>query len=424
MDTLQKKFEKELMKQFDYPTVATKIVKRQLEKKGVILTESQLRGLEQKFRINNGDNLHFDLDLSDEQNKLLGIEDKENIDIDLGDPERELEEIYQEFNKNLETTFPQIINEMTLPVLSDLRKDAPSMLKKRRKDLRDFESRLRKDWKKPFDLLEMFLEIATEAGDEFNNEFRKDERERKNFVLEALTRLHARACQITSEILVLLKSGFADGAHARWRSLHEIAVVGSFIKTHGNETAERYLLHNTIESFKAMNLYQKYQDILGDEPISQKEYDSIKTLYEKLIAQFGSSYKNNYGWASSDLNKDNPSFSDIEEKSGLDYLRPYYKLASHNVHANPKGVMFKLGLLPDTNNILLSGPSNVGFTDPAQGAAISLGNITITLLTSIPTLDHLVISNILLILQSEIGEEFFKVQREIEDRFKDQQKIE
>jgi hypothetical protein len=214
---------------------------------------------------------------------------------------------------------------------------------------------------------------------------------------------------------VLLKSGYADGAHARWRSLHEISVVGSFINTHGNEIAERYLLHDNIESFKVANLIQKYHKALGYTPIPQDEYDSIKAVYEKLIARFGNSYKNDYGWASSALSKDKPTFSDIEENSGLDYQRPYYKLASHNVHANPKGVMFKLGLLPNTQNILLAGPSNTGFTDPAQGTVISLGLLTITLITTKPTIDNLVISNILLKLESEIGEEFLKVQKEIEN---------
>jgi hypothetical protein len=44
----------------------------------------------------------------------------------------------------------------------------------------------------------------------------------------------------------------------------------------------------------------------------------------------------------------------------LDYLRPYYKLASHNVHAQPKGILFKLGLVQN-QDILLAGPSNYGF---------------------------------------------------------------
>jgi hypothetical protein len=416
MNTLQKIFEKEVVKQFSYPVVAAKIVKKQLEKKGIALTKEQVGRLEEKFQDSSGNALTFDIDLDDDQNKILGMSDGEKVDLDIGDPDQMLDEMYQEFVANLKDSIPEITNEMALPILSDLRKNAPVMLKEHRRERRSFENRLAKDWKKPFDLLETFLVIAFEAGDELNKEYRKDPAERKNYVLEALTRLHARACQIAREVLMLLKSGYADGAHARWRSLHEIAVVGSFIKTHGNVAAEKYLLHDRIESFKAATLYQKYYEALGDAPISQDEYDSIKAVRDKLVTRFGNSYKNNYGWASSALNKEDPTFVDIEGNSGLDHLRPYYKLASHNVHANPKGIMFKLGLLEDTQNILLAGPSNVGFTDPAQGTAISLGIITITLLTAKPTIDNLVVSNILLKLESEIGEEFLKVQKEIENR--------
>lgn len=38
-------------------------------------------------------------------------------------------------------------------------------------------------------------------------------------------------------------------------------------------------------------------------------------------------------------------------------------IAEHNVHANPKGAFFKLGLLCEIN-ILLGGPSNAGLVDP------------------------------------------------------------
>jgi hypothetical protein len=176
------------------------------------------------------------------------------------------------------------------------------------------------------------------------------------------------------------------------------------------------LFNDNIESYKAATLFLKHYEALGDEPIPPDEYDSIKTVRDKLVERFGDSYKNNYGWASSALNKFDPNFSDIEENSGLDHLRPYYKLASHNVHANPKGIMFRLGLLGNAQNILLAGPSNFGFTDPAQGTAFSLGLVTVTLITTKPTIDNLVLSNILLRLETEIGEEFIKVQKEIEDR--------
>ena len=415
MDTLQKFFERTFEDSFSFPVFGAKLIKKQLEKKSIVLTDKQIDKLEKKLQEINGDLIIFDFALDEEQNRLLGVSDGEKYEIDFGG-ERELDELYQEFVAKIEESVPAIIEEMKATIHSGLKKDMPSMLKAHRKYMKSFEQRLQSDWKKPFDLFEAYLVLAYEAGEEFNAEFRQDETERENYVLEVLTRLHARGCQISSEILVLLKSGFADGAHARWRSLHELAVVGAFILKHGNEIAERYLLHDNIESFKAANLHQKYHEALGDTPIPQEEYDSIKSVYEQLISRFGNSYKNDYGWASSVLNKEKPNFSDIEENSGLDYYRPYYKLASHNVHANLKGLMFKLGLLPETKNLLLAGPSNIGFTDPAQGTAISMGFITIMLITTKPTIDNLVLSKILLVFQSEIGEEFLKIQKEIEER--------
>lgn len=415
MDTLQKLFEKELQDSLTFPVVGTKFIRRQMEKKGIILTENQVDELEKKLKDINGNSINLDFDLDDEQIKTLGVSDGENVEIDIGG-EKELDNFYQELIEELEGSIPQIIKEMTESILSTLQIDRPAMLKAHRKEMSSFEKRLQSDWKKPFDLFETFLVLAFEAGDEFNNEFRKDESEAENYVFEALTRLHARACQIASEVLVLLKSGFADGAHARWRSLHEIAVVASFIKTHGNEVAERYLLHDNIESYKVATLYLKHYEALGDEPIPPDEYDSIKAVRDKLIDRFGNSYRNDYGWAASAIGKDAPKFCDIEENSGLDHLRPYYKLASHNVHANPKGVMFRLGLVGNAQNILLAGPSNFGFTDPAQGTVLSLRLVTVTLITSKPTIDNIVLSNILLRLETEIGEEFFKIQKEIKDR--------
>ena len=78
--------------------------------------------------------------------------------------------------------------------------------------------------------------------------------------------------------------------------------------------------------------------------------------------------------------------------------------------------MFKLGLLGNAHNLLLAGPSNFGFADPAQGTLFSLGLITATLVTTKPTVDNLVMCNVLLKLESEITEEFFKVQKDIENR--------
>jgi hypothetical protein len=126
---------------------------------------------------------------------------------------------------------------------------------------------------------------------------------------------------------------------------------------------------------------------------------------DALKARFGDPYGEEYGWAAETLGLRTPKFIDIERNAGLGHLRPYYKLASHNVHANPKGVFFKLGLLPD-QQMLLAGPSDLGLADPGHGTALSLSQITITLLTMKPNIDRLVICQILARLEDEVGEAF------------------
>ena len=419
MKTLDEIFEETLIDalqdSFSFPVVGAKLIKKQLEIKGIVLTDHQIDELKKKLENISGDTINLEFDLDDEQNKTLGLSDGKNIEIDIGG-EQELDRLYQEYVTKVEKLAPEIIEVMTSPILAGVKKDMPSILKAHRKEMKGFENRMHKEWKKPLDLLETFVILAFEAGADFNDKFREDAAEAQDHVFDVLTRLHARGCQIASEVLVLLRNGFADGAHARWRSLHEVTVVASFIKTHGNEVAERYILHDNIESYKAANLHQKYYTILGEEPIPEDEYNSIKAFRDELIARFGTPYKNNYGWASSVLNITDPKFTDIEENAGLDHLRPYYKLASHNVHENPKALMFKLGLLGSAYNLLLAGPTNFGFTDPAQGTLFSLGLITATLVTTKPTVDNMVMCNVLLKLESEIAEEFFKVQKDIENR--------
>ena len=83
-------------------------------------------------------------------------------------------------------------------------------------------------WKEPLDLLECLIRISFESIEKHVNKLSKDKKE-NNFKLTALVNAHARALQISNEILVLLKAGYPDGANARWRSLYELAVISFFL---------------------------------------------------------------------------------------------------------------------------------------------------------------------------------------------------
>ena len=64
-------------------------------------------------------------------------------------------------------------------------------------------------------------------------------------------------------------------------------------------------------------------------------------------------------------------------------MRPHYRMASHGIHANPKGVTWTPDLLPTAGRgALLTGPSPAGLADPGHSALISLTRVTAATLAS------------------------------------------
>jgi Family of unknown function (DUF5677) len=308
---------------------------------------------------------------------------------------------------------------LAVPLLETLKDNWPKHHAAEMAMTEGFRQRLRRTWKKPLDLLGMLLAIAMDLGGAVNIRLRDaHDLDCKNLI-EVQTRLHARACQVTREIITLLSDGFADAAMARWRTLHEIAVTASFIQQQKpldrDELAKRYLLHANIQSVKAAREYQKNCAALRQPRLSDVEMKSLEDSYDNLIARFGKGYRTDYGWAGGSLPNPEPSFSDIEQATRLSHLRPYFRLASHNVHANPKGILFKLGLLKE-DATLLAGHSNFGLADPGQSAALSLTQVSASLINIRPILDDLVTLEIMLKLSKEAAISFVKTQRAIEAR--------
>lgn len=103
---------------------------------------------------------------------------------------------------------------------------------------RRFERNLLKCWGKALDSLEVVYVAALEAGADFNDRQRAGAAEDGDLVFEALVGLHARACVAASEVSSLLRTGHAAGALARWRTLHECAVISSVIGERGRQPGE------------------------------------------------------------------------------------------------------------------------------------------------------------------------------------------
>jgi hypothetical protein len=360
-----------------------------------------------------------DVNLSKPQLKALVARvlaaETEALNIDDGNPDKNAtviftEQDYKTFGDRLEE-LDHKIPILTKEFLERTAAEVFALLKRRwrserrqyRNDMEAFRKRLNKRWGTGIDGLRLLTTIAREFGSNIGHGIKEPEATPRTW--DVLRRLHARACQITEEIIALLSNGFADGAMARWRTLHEIAAVCYLIGEHGEDLAERYSAHDIVQTRKAALQYQQCAPRLGQEPLRADEMDQIESRYAAALGKYGPEFRRPQGWAAAHLKKPNPTIADILEASKIDHFGPYYQMASHNVHANPKGVFFKLGLLKETD-ILLAGPSDVGLADPGHAAALSLMQISSVLLQLSPTIDNTITANILLKLAGEIGVSF------------------
>lgn len=338
--------------------------------------------------------------------------DKQDIDIEIG--KVDIDALVKATQRTIEKITPKLAVTLSKLLLRTVKHNAKDGLNARRAEQGSFETRLYTRWKKPLDLLAVQMVLGTEIGEERNRSLRKTSRRKDNFLVEVLTRLHARACQVVGEVETLLSSGYADGALARWRTLHEICVVSWFIRDKGNECAERYLSHTAVGSLRAANQYNEFAPIFNYEKIPAREVEEMKKEVQRLTRRYGELFAKEYGWASEALGRRDVRFADIERSVGLGRLRPYYKLASHNIHGGPEGAMLRLGLLATDESMLLAGPTNSGLDEAGKLTAISFSQITMNLLLFKPSFDSLVWSRVMLVLSRNVERMFVDAQLRLE----------
>jgi hypothetical protein len=200
----------------------------------------------------------------------------------------------------ISTVVSQAIEDSAKGLVERLKQDAPGMLEHRRGWQAEFEKRLAEHWGPAFDLAEMVMKVAFEAG-EFFYEKHVPPDGQHDFVFEALSRLLARACRIAEEVLVLLKAGYGQAGLARWRALDEVAIVADFIAENGDDCAERYFAHEAVETWRGMQEFQQHAERLGETPYSEVEVEAAKRRFDTLIERYGSRFGGTYGWAQAAL---------------------------------------------------------------------------------------------------------------------------
>jgi hypothetical protein len=302
------------------------------------------------------------------------------------------------------TSFEAALSLQVESLAADLVAREKEMLEERRSDQKAFVDRNHQRWEEGFDKLERLIVMSEELGSTMSAALGAAAVENSEAQYEAVISNHARAVLVSREILCLMINGFPDGALARWRTLHEIAVISKFISDHGTEVAERYLEHHHWLSYQRARNYQNHHVRANLTPLAETTIDELRLIAERVVAKRGTAIESDYGWAAEALNNRRPKFTDLENATGLDHWRPRYKWSSTVNHGAYLAPLQGLGTSESIRSVRLVGQSNSGMTDPGHMAAISLTHVTMAVLALEPNLDRIAVFKVMLALSDEVGD--------------------
>lgn len=365
--------------------------------------ESLARKFEQGSLSEEGIKVSFELDENyfDLERSTVSLEQVLHLEL--------TEEDTEEFAKNMERVTDKFIQDSIKNIFVPSRVEvwkasAENILESERNAGIRVSQNIQGVWGKALHLLEMLTSICLGLGEDFNEKYRVIESNAGNSKFAVLTRLHARGCQVSQEIFFLLKSGFADGALARWRTLDEIAVIATYIAQQDNVVAEQYMDHVHVKKWQVKVETLAHFESMGLPPATAEEVELIDRNYKEVMTKYGRSFAGNYGWAATSLGIKGPTLHDIEEKIGWTQNKYYYNMANHNVHADVTGILFRLSSVYYTDE-LITGQSIFGLSEPGYNTATSILLLTSALVFSDEQDDSYVID---MMAANEIREEVYE----------------
>jgi hypothetical protein len=315
----------------------------------------------------------------------------------------------KEFDNLIDEKLPELLTNITSGLMEVTYKyclDKKSDLKKREKEI---NSKIKKNYGIGIQLFEGFLELNSKISSmTYDKYYKIFDNDQDHIKLDTLVANHVRACQVANEIKTMVTNGFADGAHARWRTLHEISVIFLYLYNSDYETIEMYNAYEVIETYKKAIEYNECCDELGLEPIEDSEIGEIKQQRDLLISKYGKEFTENYGWTMKDLPKGKRNFRELEKLVNLNYLRAIYIWSNESIHGGVSGIKTKLSLRENEQHYFLTGPNDCGFIDPIYFTSISLSEMSNVFLNMEDSLMNKILRKLLSDFQNLVVEEFEK----------------
>ncbi len=262
--------------------------------------------------------------------------------------------------------------------------------------------------KNGFDALSMFIDLNKYCADRTLIKLKEDKTKHISIKESILFRIHVRACETASEIQILLKHGYSDGAHARWRTIHELAVIFLILFDNPERVSQMYFDYYVIENEKRARKFERYHKRMNWPALAKDEINMLYNRRKKLIKKYGDEFGGDYGWAMDILPKDKRSFANLEKLVDMDYMRPIFAWSSNIIHSNIGGLTAHVNNMNAKVNPFLKfvTPTHYMLGDPAQFTTSSLFTITSKLLTYYNDLESHVMHFILQELESKTRSDF------------------
>jgi hypothetical protein len=196
-----------------------------------------------------------------------------------------------------------------------------------------FVTRSARHWRSAIDLLEIFVWNSIDVQADLRR--RLDGWEAEDHLSQVMTRTAGRGMRIAREVAWLLRGGFPEAARARWRTLHEVAVLTTYLRVRGQEAAERIYAHELLQT---LQFNQAARTADGSEEALGEEFAWERNLIDQMLSRYGTEFVNRYGWAADVVGKARPTFRDIEEAAGMGGWRKAYEDATYASHGTSRPI--------------------------------------------------------------------------------------
>ena len=276
-------------------------------------------------------------------------------------------------------------------------------------DGRRFE--IMQKWNSGFIYLQGAIKISEEVSMSLVDTLNEDENmnEENRRILAFLLKLHAKSIQMGKEVFSLLKYGHPDGALARWRSLHENTVIFRLLSS---KIKDSNFTANIIDRFICYSYIKEYIGKVskGYINVDEETMNKLKINKKEILLKYGKDLTKPNMWAKPLFKgRSKIQFHDLEKMAEMDILNTFYKQANSHVHTSPDGMYDSLSFSPEINQAMsyLYGGSNYGLEMPAGLTAISITQITASLLLFENKIDRRVMVEVLCDIQMMAIKEFF-----------------